>query len=163
LADLGADQLDAAAGALEPLVGAHDADVVPHQPAHLVPVLGDHDRLFGRGGGARIPGGDLRRAHRLAALDVVGAAAADYAAFEPQRLGDEGRLGLRVVQAGGVELDELHVGDRRAGAIGHGHPVGGGDVGVGGVQVDLAGAAGGKNGGARDVGLDLAGGAIEDV
>ena len=35
-------------GALQALVGAHDADVVPHQAADLVPVLGDDDRLVGR-------------------------------------------------------------------------------------------------------------------
>ena len=33
------------AGALEALVGAHDADVVPHEAADLVPVVIDHDEF----------------------------------------------------------------------------------------------------------------------
>ena len=34
------------------------------------------------------------------------------AALAAHRLGDQERLGVRVEEAGGVELDELHVGDR---------------------------------------------------
>jgi hypothetical protein len=45
-----------------------------------------------------------------------------------------------------VELDELHVRDAATGAPGGGNAVAGGGVGVGGVQVDLARAAGGQNG-----------------
>ena len=48
-----------------------------------------------------------------------------------------------------MELDELHVGDPAAGAPGHGDAVAGGGVGVAGVQVDLAGAAGGQHDAAR--------------
>jgi hypothetical protein len=47
-------------------------------------------------------------------------------------------------QAGGMKLDELHVRDRHARAVGHGHAVAGGDVGVRGVEIDLAAAAGGQ-------------------
>ena len=48
-------------------------------------------------------------------------------------------------------------------AVGHGDAVAGRDVGVGGVEVDLAGAAGGEHGGARADRLDLAGRAVEHV
>ena len=65
------------------------------------------------------------------------------AALAAQGLADQERLGLGVVEAGGVELEELHVGHLGAHPVGHGHPVAGGDVGVGGVEVDLARAAGG--------------------
>ncbi len=48
---------------------------------------------------------------------------------------------MRVIQAGRVELDELHVRHPAAGAPGHRHAVAGSGVGVGGVEVNLAGAA----------------------
>ena len=58
-------------------------------------------------------------------------------------------LALRVVQAGRVELHELHVGHAAAGAPGHGDAVAGGGVRVAGVEIDLAGAAGGEHHEAR--------------
>ena len=42
--------------ALQALVGAHDADVVPHEAAQLVPVVGDDDLLVGVGHAALVPG-----------------------------------------------------------------------------------------------------------
>ena len=44
-----------------------------------------------------------------------------------------------------MELDELHVRDRRARAPGHGHAVAGRDVGIGRVEINLAAAAGGQD------------------
>ena len=70
-------------------------------------------------------------------------------AFAAHRLGDQERLGVRVVEAGRVELDEFHVRDRRARAPAHGHAVAGRGVGIGRVEVDLARAAGGEDGVAR--------------
>ena len=84
-------------------------------------------------------------------------------ALAAHRLRDEEALGVRVVQAGGVELDELHVGHRAAGAPAHGDAVAGGGVGVGRVEVDLAGAAGGEDRRARPEGLHLARLDVEDV
>ena len=77
-------------------------------------------------------------------------------ALAANRLADQERLRLRVVEAGGVELDELHVRERGAGAIGHRHPVARGDVGVARVEVDLARAAGGEQRHARLERHDLA-------
>ena len=54
-----------------------------------------------------------------------------------------------------MELDELHVPHPAAGTPCHGHAVAGGDVGVGGVEIDLAGAAGGEHRVARGEGDDL--------
>ena len=85
------------------------------------------------------------------------------AALAAQRLGDEERLGRRVVEARRVELEELHVGDARADPIGHGDAVARRDVGVRGVEVDLAGAAGRQHDGARDDGHHLAGPLVEQV
>ena len=45
------------ARAFEARVGPHDADVVPHQAAELVPVLRDDDRLVAVDGVARVPVG----------------------------------------------------------------------------------------------------------
>ena len=70
------------------------------------------------------------------------------AALAAHRFGDEERPAIRlpgrlgVVQAGGVELVELHVGDAAACPPCHGDAVAGGAVGIAGVHVDLAGAAG---------------------
>ena len=52
---------------------------------------------------------------------------------------------MRVVQAGRVELDELHVRHATAGAPGHGNAVAGRGVGVAGVAVHLAHTAGGQH------------------
>ena len=66
------------------------------------------------------------------------------AAFAAHRFADQKRFGVRVVQASGVELDEFHVLHPAARAPGCGNAVARGGVGVGGVQVHLARAAGGQ-------------------
>jgi hypothetical protein len=80
----------------------------------------------------------------------------EQAAFAAHRFADQEGLGVGVVQAGRVELDEFHIGDAAAGAPGHRDTVAGGGVGVGRVQVDLAGAAGGQHGVVGGEGDDLA-------
>ena len=81
----------------------------------------------------------------------------------PHRLRDQEVLGLGVVETGGVELDEFHVGHADPGPVADGHPVAGGDVGVAGVEIDLAGAAGGQQDDGGDEGVDLTGVLIENV
>src|SRR5690606_12582930 len=81
---------------------------------------------------------------------------AQDAAFAAHCFGDQEGLGLRVVEASRVELDEFHVGNTTAGAPGHRDAVAGGDVGVGGVEIDLACAAGGEHGVACANGRDVA-------
>ena len=56
---------------------------------------------------------------------------------------------MGVVKAGRVELVELHIGDPAASAPGHGYAVAGRAVRITGIEVDFAGAAGGKNDKAR--------------
>ena len=68
----------------------------------------------------------------------------EQAAFAAHRLGDQEGLGVRVVQAGGVKLDEFHVGDPATGAPAHGDAVARRDVGIGGVEINLACAARGQ-------------------
>jgi len=62
-----------------------------------------------------------------------------------------------------VELYEFHVGDTTACTPSHGNAVAGGNVGVGGIQIDLAGAAGGKHGMLCAYGQHFAAGIVEHV
>ena len=78
----------------------------------------------------------------------------ELAAFAAHGFGDEEALDVRVVQAGGVELDELHVAHPAASPPGRGDAVAGGGVGVGGEEVHLASAARGEDGVGRLEGLD---------
>ncbi len=112
-------------------------------------------------------GHDVARGQLLARVvagheGLAGGVAQD-AALAAQRLGDEEALGLGVEERGGVELEELHVGDGRSGPPRHGHAVAGPDVRAGGVEVDLAGAAGGQHRDPRRDGGDGPAGAGEDV
>ena len=67
------------------------------------------------------------------------------AAFTAHGFRNQKRLRMRVIQAGGMELDELHVGNAAAGTPAHGNAIPGGGVRIGGVQIDLARASGGKH------------------
>ena len=51
-----------AGSALESLVRAHNANVVPHQATDFVPGVADHDRLIGDRGVSGVPGGNLHGA-----------------------------------------------------------------------------------------------------
>ena len=62
-----------------------------------------------------------------------------------------------------MELDELQVGHPGSGPVGHGHAVAGGDVRVGGVQVDLAAPAGAEHGHPGQARFHLAGDAVEHI
>ena len=87
----------------------------------------------------------------------------EVGALAAQRLGDEETAFLRVVEASGMELDELHVADTAARAPGHRDAVAGGGLGVAGVAVDLAHAACGQHHGAGGQGLDAAAVHVERV
>ena len=71
-------------------------------------------------------------------MNALAVGTAQDRALAAQRLGEQEGLRLRVVEAGRVELEELHVRDRRAGAVRHRDAVAGRDVGVRRVEVDLA-------------------------
>jgi hypothetical protein len=112
-------------------------------------------------------GHDVARGQLLARVvaghEGLALAVPQDAALAAQRLGDEEALRRRVIEAGGVELEELEVRHRRAGAPGHGQPVAGRHVRVRGVEVRLARAAGGEHGDARGEGGDLPRRAVEHV
>jgi len=63
------------------------------------------------------------------------------AALASHRFGNQKRLGMRVIQAGGMELDELHIRHAAAGAPTHRNTVAGGNIRIGGVKIRFAGAA----------------------
>src|SRR5581483_7649927 len=102
VADLRADQLDAAGRAFEAPVGADDADVVPHQAPDLVPVVAHHHGVVGRARVTRIPGGHLRRAVAADVADVVGGAGAEHHRLQ-QRVGGQ--------PAGAVQPGHRHLAD----------------------------------------------------
>ena len=87
----------------------------------------------------------------------------EHAALAAHRFTDEKRLGPRVIEAGGMELDEFHVRHAGSGAIGHGHPVAGGDVGVGRIEIDLAATTGGQHRDSSGEGLNQARGFVEAI
>src|ERR1700720_101954 len=62
--------------------------------------------------------------------------------FTSDRLGNEKRSGFRMKKTGWMELNEFHVGDCRSRSPCHRNAVARGDVRVGGVQINLATAAG---------------------
>ena len=84
-------------------------------------------------------------------------------AFTAQGLGDEEAAVLRVVEAGGVELNELHVGNATACAPGHGHAITGGSLGVAGVAIDLAHTARGQHYAGCGHGLHMTGLEVQGI
>jgi len=131
-------------------------DVEPH-------VLGARALQLGVDG----PGDDVagREVGHLVVAGHEGVArqAAQHAALASHRLGDQERLGLGVEQAGRMELHELHVRDGGAGPVRHRHAIARGHVGVRGVEIDLASAAGGEEGDRRQEAVDQVGARVEHV
>ena len=95
------------------------------------------------------PGDDIPGSEFAAAVEAGHEALAvckfEPGAFTAHGLGDKEAAGVWMEQACGMELVELHVGDAAARAPGHGNAVAAGAVGVGGVEIGLAGAAGGEH------------------
>ena len=134
------------------LVADVQVDTVDPQTLHFMVDGAGHD----------IPGRQL--ATRVEARhETLAIGQAEQGAFAAQCLGDEETLGLRVVQAGRVELVELQVADPAAGAPGHGDAVAGVAVGIAGIKVDLARATGGQHGEAGTEGIDFAAFPIQHV
>jgi hypothetical protein len=113
--------------------------LVRHVEEHAVEAVAFHLEVDGAGH-------DVTRCQFRAAV-VVGHEAravgqAQQASLAAQSLRNQEGLGVRMVEAGRVELDELHVGHAATGAPCDRHAVAGGRIGVGGVEIHLAGAAG---------------------
>ena len=112
-------------------------------------------------------GDDVARGEFAARIVLVHEARAvgqaQQAAFTTYGLGDEKGLGLWVIKTGRMELNELHVRDAAAGAPCHGNAVAGAGIGVGGVKIGLACAAGSEDGVAGPDGNDMSGIDIEYV
>ncbi|MNO99135.1 hypothetical protein D3C76_909000 [compost metagenome] len=127
-------------------------DTVDAKPLHLM-VDGPGDDVpwcqFGPGVEAR------HEAFAIGQLEVRTLAA--------QGFSDQEALGLRVVQAGGVELVEFQVRHPTARAPGHGDAITAGAVGVAGIEVDLGGTAGGEDHETGAVGVDFTGATVEHV
>ena len=78
-----AQVLHAVGGAFQPLFGAHNATIIPHGAAQLVPIVGDHHIFIAVGHPAFIPGLHFgqRRAGGLRA-DIVGHRLAKHQTFQ---------------------------------------------------------------------------------
>ena len=66
-------------------------------------------------------------------------------------------------QTGGMKLDELHVGDGGAGAVGHCHAVAGGDVRIRCVEINFTAAAGGEQGNWCGESADMVGFFVKNI
>ena len=92
--------------------------------------------LMVNGPGNNVPGREFRPfikpVHKSTAIRQP-----EHATFAPNRLGNQEGFGVRVVQAGGVELVELHVGNTATGPPGHGNSVSGSAVRIGSVAIRL--------------------------
>ena len=110
------------------------------------------------GAGDDVAGGQLHLVRRVAGHEALALGVQQVAAFAARSLGDEDAAFLERRR---VELDELHVHQRHAGAIGEGVAVAGRDQGVGGRRVDATEAAGRQHDGLRRQRLDLAGAHVD--
>ena len=119
------------------MVGKRSSKFSRHgvQP-EVVDVLLDH--RGGHGPRDLVPGQQL--------VDEPVAAVPEQRAVTPEGLGEQGPRHLGVVEGGGVELDELDVGQHGPGPQGHGDAVAGGLGRVGGHREHLAGPARGQQG-----------------
>jgi len=87
----------------------------------------------------------------------------EQTAFAAHGFGNEEGFGLRMIKTGGVELDELHIGNAAPRAPCHCHAVTGGNVRIGGVEVNLACSTRGEGGMLRRERDDLAAGFVQYV
>ncbi len=113
------------------------------------------------------PGNDVARGEFCALVELrhetLAVGQLEVRAFTAQRFGDQKALGLRVIQAGRVELIELKVCHPATGAPGHRNAVAARAVRVAGVQVDLGGASRSQNGKARTISIHFAAVAIQNI
>ena len=85
------------------------------------------------------------------------------AAFASDSFGYEKRLCFGVVEASGVELNEFHIKDWDACPIGHRDSVTSGDVGIGGIEVNLAAATRSDDDGIGAKGFHLSIFRVQDI
>ena len=146
------------------MLGKRSTRKSPRQVGHV-----EHDEVVARPlqlgvDGARHHVARREVLHLVVARHERGAVAqAQDAALAAHRLRDQERLRGRVIEAGRVELEELHVRDARAHPVRHRDAVAGRDVGVRRVEVDLARAAGGQHHRARDDRFHGAGRLVQQV
>ena len=79
-----AQHVDPVLGPLEPLGGADDADIVPHEAADLAPGLGDHHFLVAVGDPAFVPAADGGNVGQIVPVgsDMLRRRLAEHQAFE---------------------------------------------------------------------------------
>ena len=70
---------------------------------------------------------------------------------------------MRMIKAGGMKLDEFHIRHAAARAPTHGDAIAGGGIGIGGVEIDFAGAASRQHCVMRANGADLSCHAVQHI
>ena len=101
------------ARALEALVGAYDADVIPHEAAQFVPVVRDDDFLVGIGDAALVPLRQGGQGSPFRLENVLCGSGGEHQAFEQRIAGQP----VGAVQAGeGDFTDCIEAGQVGAGA-----------------------------------------------
>ena len=105
------------------------------------------------GAGHHVAGGQLHLLGGVAGHEPFAQRVQQVGPLAASALGEEDAA---ILEGRRVELDELHVHQRRAGAIGQAHAIAGGDEGVGGRLVDATQAAGGQDHRLRGDSLELA-------
>jgi hypothetical protein len=133
-------------------VGDVEQDVIGAALFHFA-VDRASDDVTRREGFQRVPG-----VHEFNASDAF-----QNATFAADGFADEKGFCSRMVEAGGMKLDELHVCDGSARAIGHGNTVAGGDIRVGGIEIDFSATARRQEGDRRRERFNFAGSIIEYI
>src|SRR5207302_6387484 len=62
----------------------------------------------------------------------------ENAPLAADRFTDQKRFGARVVKAGGMELDEFHIGDTGSRTVSHRHSIAGGNIRISGIEIDFS-------------------------
>ena len=113
--------------------------------------------LDGHGAADDVARGQVLGVRRIALHEALALGVREVAALAARALGDQA---AGAVDAGGMELDELHVLQRQAGAQHHGVAVAGAGVGGGAGEIGAAVAAGGQHG---HLGAEAVDGAVVQV
>ncbi len=126
-------------------LGEHDGIEMAQMQMHVI-LVGSGAAAFadldGDGAGDHVARGEVLGVRRIALHEALAFGVGEEAAFAARALGDEH---ARAIDAGRVELHELHVLERQAGAQHHGVAVAGADMGGGAGEIGAAIAAGGED------------------
>ena len=113
------------------------------------------------------PGHDIARGEGFPDIillhEFLAIGADEHAPLTADGFRDEEALDGGMIEAGGVELDELHVRKGGPGPPGHGHAIAGRDFGIGGIKIDAPAPASGQHHAVAAEGGHFRGGLIQHI